>query len=312
MAPDHDPGHHPDRDLEPDEESPGPVVRYARRGPVATVTMNRPEYRNAQNSAMTYALDDAFCAAAADDGVKVVVLAGAGRHFSAGHDIGSPGRDADLPFARRAGLWWDHCDKAGAERRFARESEVYLGMCRRWRELPKPVIASVQGACVAGGLMLAWVCDLIVASEDAFFADPVVRMGIPGVEYFAHPWVMPPRVAKEFLFTGDRMSARRAHEVGMVNRVVPREQLGACTRELAERVAEMPRMGLALAKRAVNQAEDLQGLHSGLDAVFGLHHLAHAHNAETAADPLGGMDVAAMKARAGTPARPEGQGGTQR
>ncbi|MEU2511368.1 enoyl-CoA hydratase [Streptomyces syringium] len=318
MAPDHDPdpahgpGHGPDREAHPEDDSRDPVVRYARRGPVATVTMNRPEYRNAQNSAMTYALDDAFSAAAADDGVKVVVLAGAGRHFSAGHDIGSPGRDADIPFARRAGLWWDHCDKAGAERRFARESEVYLGMCRRWRELPKPVIASVQGACVAGGLMLAWVCDLIVASEDAFFADPVVRMGIPGVEYFAHPWVMPPRIAKEFLFTGDRMSARRAHEVGMVNRVVPREQLAVCTRDVAERVAEMPRMGLALAKRAVNQAEDLQGLHSGLDSVFGLHHLAHAHNAETAADPLGGMDVAAMKARAGTPARPEGQGGTQR
>ncbi|ARZ66451.1 enoyl-CoA hydratase [Streptomyces albireticuli] len=274
-------------------------MRYERSGPVATVVMDRPEYRNAQNSAMTYALDDAFGEAAADDRVKVVVLAGAGDHFSAGHDIGTPRRDAHLPFPRRAGLWWDHCGKAGAESRFARESEVYLGMCRRWRELPKPMIASVQGACVAGGLMLAWVCDLIVASEDAFFADPVVRMGIPGVEYFAHPWVLPPRVAKELLFTGDRMTAWRAHELGMVNRVVPRDRLAAGTAELAARVAEMPRMGLALAKRAVNQAEDLQGLHSGLDSAFGLHHLAHAHNAETAADPLGGMDVRAMKERGG-------------
>ncbi|MFI9201463.1 enoyl-CoA hydratase [Streptomyces sp. NPDC053048] len=273
----------------------GPVVRYERNGPVATVTMNRPEYRNAQNSRMTYALDDAFGEAAADDGVKVIVLAGAGEHFSSGHDIGTPERDAHRPFARRAGLWWDHSDKAGAEQRFARESEVYLGMCRRWRELPKPLIARVQGACVAGGLMLAWVCDLIVASEDAFFADPVVRMGIPGVEYFAHPWVMPPRVAKEFLYTGDRMSARRAHEIGMVNHVVPRGELVDRTTALAERVARMPRLGLALAKRAVNQAEDLQGLHAGLDAAFGLHHLAHAHNAETASDPLGGMDVRAMK-----------------
>ncbi|MFE6692098.1 enoyl-CoA hydratase [Streptomyces sp. NPDC057743] len=272
-----------------------PVVRYARQGPVATVTMNRPDYRNAQNSAMTYALDRAFYRAADDDAVKAVVLAGEGRHFSAGHDIGSPGRDAHLPFDRRAGLWWDHCDKAGAESRYARESEVYLGMCRRWRELPKPVIASVQGACVAGGLMLAWICDLIVAADDAFFADPVVRMGIPGVEYFAHPWVMPPRIAKEFLYTGDRMPAQRAYELGMVNRVVPRAELAARTRELAERIAEMPRMGLALTKRAVNQAEDLQGLHPGLDSVFGLHHLAHAHNAETARDSLGGMDIARMK-----------------
>ncbi|WKK24742.1 enoyl-CoA hydratase [Streptomyces olivoreticuli] len=277
--------------------STDPTVRYERNGPVATVTMNRPRYRNAQNSAMTYALDDAFQRAAGDDGVGVVVLAGAGEHFSAGHDIGTPGRDTHLPYPRRAGLWWDHCGKAGADSRFARESEVYLGMCRRWRELPKPVIASVQGACVAGGLMLAWVCDLIVASDDAFFADPVVRMGVPGVEYFAHPWVMPPRVAKEFLYTGDRMSARRAYEIGMVNRVVPRAELAPGTHELALRIAAMPRMGLALAKRAVNQAEDLQGLHSGLDAAFALHHLAHAHNAETGDGPLGGMDIEAMKAK---------------
>ncbi|MFB6438003.1 enoyl-CoA hydratase [Streptomyces sp. NPDC056411] len=285
-------------------------VRYERTGPVATVTMNRPDYRNAQNSALTYALDRAFYRAAEDNAIKVVVLAGAGRHFSAGHDIGTPERDAHLPFDRTAGLWWDHSDKTGAESRFARESEVYLGMCRRWRELPKPVIASVQGACVAGGLMLAWICDLIVASEDAFFADPVVRMGIPGVEFFAHPWVMPPRIAKEFLYTGDRMTAERAYQVGMVNRVVPRAELAARTRELALRIAEMPRLGLALTKRAVNQAEDLQGLHSGLDSVFGLHHLAHAHNAETAADPLGGMDIAAMRrhsvARPGSPREAEG------
>ncbi|MFJ4712350.1 enoyl-CoA hydratase [Streptomyces sp. NPDC088785] len=281
----------------PDGDAAPPVL-YAVDGPVAHVTLNRPRYRNAQNSAMTYALDAAFYDASADSAVKVVVLAGAGEHFSAGHDIGSPERDAHLPFERRAGLWWDHSDRRGAESRFARESEVYLGMCRRWRELPKPVIASVHGACVAGGLMLAWVCDLIVASEDAFFADPVVRMGIPGVEYFAHPWVMPPRIAKEFLFTGDRMSARRAYEVGMVNKVVRRPELGAATDELARRVAGMPPLGLALAKRAVNQAEDLQGLQPGLDSVFGLHQLAHAHNAETGADPLGGMDVGAMK-RAG-------------
>ncbi|MCX5039518.1 MULTISPECIES: enoyl-CoA hydratase [Streptomyces] len=281
------------------QDETGEPVRYEKQGPVATVTMNRPAYRNAQNSAMTYALDRAFYRAAEDDEVKTVVLAGAGKHFSAGHDIGTPERDAHLPFERRAGLWWDHSDKQGAESRFARESEVYLGMCRRWRELPKPVVASVQGACVAGGLMLAWVCDLIVASEDAFFADPVVRMGIPGVEYFAHPWVMPPRVAKEFLFTGDRMSARRAYEVGMVNRVVSREELAGETQALALRIAEMPRLGLALTKRAVNQAEDLQGLHAGMDAVFGLHHVAHAHNAETAPDALGGMDIRAMKKAGG-------------
>lgn len=274
------------------------VVRFERRGEdgsVAVITMNRPDYRNAQNSEMTYALDSAFYRAAEDNGIKTVVLAGAGKHFSAGHDIGTPGRDTHQSFDRRAGLWWDHTDKEGAESRFARESEVYLGMCRRWRDLPKPTIAMVQGACVAGGLMLAWSCDLIVASDDAFFSDPVLRMGIPGVEYFAHPWMMPPRVAKEFLFTGDRMPARRAHEVGMVNRVVGRDELDQHTVDLAERIGAMPRFGLALTKKAVNQAEDFQGMRSGMDAAFGLHHLAHAHNAETGTDSLGGMDPRSMR-----------------
>lgn len=271
------------------------VVTTERKGAVEIVRMNRPQYRNAQNSAMTYALDDAFAAAAADDEVKVIVLAGAGDHFSAGHDIGSPGRDVDRSFPRRAGLWWDHVGKEGAESRMARESEVYLGMCRRWRELPKPTVAMVQGACVAGALMLAWSCDLIVAAADAFFADPVVRMGIPGVEYFAHPWVMGPRFAKEFLFLGEKVPASRALELGMVNRVVPRAELEAETLDLSERIAKMPRLGLALTKMAVNQAEDLMGLRAGMDAAFGLHHVAHAHNAEAGGDHLAGHDARSMR-----------------
>ena len=274
---------------------PEDVVRYLVEGPIARLTMNRPEYGNAQNSAMTYALDDAFYRAAADDEVAVVVLSGAGKHFSAGHDIGTPGRDIDRSFDRRAGLWWDHVGKLGGDSRFAREQEVYLGMCRRWRELPKPVIAQVHGACIAGGLMLAWVCDLIVAADDAFFADPVVRMGIPGVEYFAHPWVMGPRQAKEFLFLGERISAPRAYQLGMINRVVPRDELAGEVTALATKISAMPRLGLALTKKAVNQAEDAMGLQLGLDSVFGLHHLAHAHNAEAGADSLAGHDARSMR-----------------
>ena len=273
-------------------------VLYSTRGAVALITLNRPRYRNAQNSAMTYALDAAFARAVNDDSVAVIVLAGAGEHFSAGHDIGTPERDADQSFDRRAVLWWDHVGKAGADARYAREMEVYLGMCRRWRELPKPAIAMVQGACIAGGLMLAWVCDLIVAADDAFFADPVVRMGIPGVEYFAHPWVLGPRFAKEVLFTGGRFTASRAYEVGMVNRVVPRAELEAATFALADEVAAMPPFGLALAKRAVNQCEDQMGLRAGMDSVFGLHHVAHAHNAEVGGDSLAGLDAKGMKKKA--------------
>jgi enoyl-CoA hydratase len=276
------------------------TVLYEVDGPVATVTMNRPEYRNAQNSAMTYALDAAFTKAVDDDEVKVIVLAGAGKHFSAGHDIGTPGRDVDQTFERKAVMWWDHVDKPGGDQRYAREMEVYLGMCRRWREIPKPTIAMVQGACIAGGLMLAWVCDLIVAADDAFFSDPVVRMGIPGVEYFAHPWVLGPRAAKEFLFTGERFDAAWALRHGMVNRVVPRDELHKETHQLAARIAEMPRFGLALTKRAVNQAEDQMGLRTGMDSVFGLHHFAHAHNAETAKDSLAGMNARSMRDASGS------------
>ncbi|AWK70904.1 enoyl-CoA hydratase [Rhodococcus oxybenzonivorans] len=275
----------------PDE---GDVVTYDVRDGVAFVTLNRPDYRNAQNSVMTYALDAAFERAVEDDEVKVIVLAGNGKHFSAGHDIGTPGRDHHVHYDNKAVMWWDHVDKPGGDQRFAREMEVYLGMCRRWREIPKPTIAMVQGACIAGGLMLAWVCDLIVASDDAFFSDPVVRMGIPGVEYFAHPWMMNPRFAKEILYTGDRFPAQRAYEVGMINRVVPREDLEKETLAIAGRIAAMPRFGLALTKKAVNQCEDQMGMRNGMDSVFGLHHFAHAHNAEIDTDPLGGMNAKSM------------------
>jgi enoyl-CoA hydratase len=270
------------------------VVTYERRGTVAMVTLNRPEYRNAQNSAMTYALDAAFARAVDDDEVTVIVLSGNGKHFCAGHDIGTPGRDVDQTFERKAVIWWDHTDKEGGDLRFARESEVYLGMCRRWREIPKPVIAMVHGACIAGGLMLAWSCDFVIASDDAFFSDPVVRMGIPGVEYFAHPWVMNPRAAKEFLYSGDRFPADRALALGMVNQVVPKDELESTVLALAGRIAEMPRFGLALTKKAINQAEDRMGLRDTMDATFALHHLAHAHNTLSSPDHLAGHDAKSM------------------
>ena len=278
---------------EHNDKNEAEVVLYEVRDAVAIVTMNRPEYHNAQNSQMTYALDAAFRRACDDDEVKVIVLRGAGKHFSAGHDIGTPGRDVDKTFDR-ASLWYDHTNKPGGEFLYAREQEVYLGMCRRWREMPKPTIAMVQGACIAGGLMLAWVCDLIVASEDAYFADPVVRMGIPGVEYFAHVHELNPRIAKEFLFLGERMPAPRAYQMGMLNRVVARDELEQQTLDIAGRIARMPRLGLQLSKQAVNNAEDLMGKRATMDMVFGLHHFAHAHNELVSGDRLGGYDAKAM------------------
>lgn len=277
-------------------------VRYDIDGPVAWIVMDRPKYNNAQNSQMTYALDDAFRRAVDDDAVKVIVLAGEGKHFSAGHDIGTPGRDVAKSFERRL-LWADHVNKPAAEMLYTREQEVYLGMCRRWRDAPKPTIAAVQGACVAGGLMLAWVCDLIVASEDAFFQDPVVRMGIPGVEYFAHAFELPPRVAKEFLLLGERMSAQRAESFGMVNRTVSREALRDEVQAMALKLAAQPRLGLWLTKQAINHVEELRGKRTAMDAQYHMHHFAHAQSDLTSENSLGGQDaksmVAANKKQAG-------------
>ncbi|MBY8821034.1 enoyl-CoA hydratase [Sphingomonas colocasiae] len=273
-------------------ETDEPVLYRVESG-VAWVTMNRPSFNNAQNSQMTYALDDAFRRAVDDDEVKSIVLAGAGKHFSAGHDIGTPGRDVTKSFDRKL-LWPDHTNKPGAEFLYTREQEVYLGMCRRWRDVPKPTVAMVQGACIAGGLMLAWICDLTIASEDAFFQDPVVRMGIPGVEYFAHAFELPPRVAKEFLLLGERMPADRAYELGMVNRIVARADLEAETRRVAEKLAEMPRLGLSLTKQAVNHVEDLRGKRTAMDAVFHMHHFAHAQNDLTTGNSLAGLTGKSM------------------
>ena len=256
---------------------------------VAWITMDRPGFNNAQNGQMTYALDDAFNRAVQDDDVRCIVLAGNGKHFSAGHDIGTPGRDLHKHFDNRL-MIPPHINKPAAELLYTREQEEYLGMCRRWRDIPKPTIAMVQGACIAGGLMLAWVCDLIVASEDAFFQDPVnPLMGIPGVEYFAHAYELPPRVAKEFLLLGERMSAERAYSFGMVNKVVPRDELRAATETWAKKLAGQGRLGNWLTKQAINHVEELRGKRAAMDAVFHMHHFAHAQNDLVTGDSIGGV-----------------------
>jgi enoyl-CoA hydratase len=280
-----------DTTVSSDEE---PLVLYETDGPIAWLTLNRPRYRNAQNSALLYALDDAFARFAADDDLSVAVLGGAGEHFSAGHDLGSPGVDYDVTFERKT-LWWDHVGKPGAERTLAREEEIYLGMFRRWRELPKPTIAMVQGACVAGALKLIWSCDLIIASDDAYFAEPLLVMGVPGIEVFKHPWELGVRQAKELLFTGEPITADRALALGMVNRVVARDELRDTTDDLAKRIAKMPRFGLALAKKAIHAAEDAMGQRAAMDSAFALHQLAHVQNELTTGSRTASQDVESVR-----------------
>ena len=285
----------PLEDVTPEYETDAPILYEAMDG-IAWITLNRPDFHNVQNSQMTYALDDAFQKAVNDDYVKCIVLKSDAKHFSAGHDIGSPGRDFHSSFDRRL-MWYDHANKPGAEKAYIREQEVYLGMCKRWRDIPKPTIAQVHKGCIAGGLMLAWVCDLIIASDDAFFQDPVLQMGFPGLEYFAHCHELNPRIAKEFLFLGERMSAKRAYEMGMLNKVVAREDLADEVLRVAQRIAEQPRLALQLAKQACNHMETLSGKEAGIDAAFGYHHFAHAQNQLVKGDYIAGLDGKKMAER---------------
>jgi enoyl-CoA hydratase len=240
---------------------------------ICRVVMNRPDRSNAQNNALLFALDAALTEASRDVAVRVIILAGEGKHFSSGHDLGE--FDAQLGGIETVGVWGGFHMPA-MEGYMAFEEEAYFGLCWRWRNIPKPLIAEVQGRVIAAGLMLAWVCDIIIASEDASFSDPVVAAGANGVEYFAHPWEVGARKAKEMLFTGQGITARAAERLGMVNRVVLRERLSEETLALAKIIAEKPSMGLRLAKMSVNQTQDEQGFYNALRSAMGLQHLSHA------------------------------------
>ncbi|MGW8134073.1 enoyl-CoA hydratase [Sphingomonas zeae] len=271
--------------MDTDPASPRPaddlLVTYAVEDGLALVTLNRPAAANAQSFDLLYALDDCFRRAVDDPDVVAIALRGAGKHFSAGHDTASGDlRTWTRDVAPRT-TWYDHGALTGVERQYVAEQEVYLGLCRRWRALPKPTIALVQGACISAGLMLAWVCDLIVASDDAYFMDNTVSLGVPGVEYFAHAFELPPRVAREFLLLGERMTAQRAYALGMVNRIVARDELLGEARRIADMIKARSRFAVSLAKQAMNVVDDLQGKRSATDAVFAMHHLAHAHNQAT-------------------------------
>jgi enoyl-CoA hydratase len=243
---------------------------------VARITLCRGSARNAQGMQMTYELNAAFDRAAHDDSIKVIIVGAEGPHFSAGHDLsGDQGKTwRDFPIV---GTWADF-DAGGAEGRYGREKEIYLELAERWRNIPKPTIAAVQGKCISGGLILAWVCDLIVATEDAQFCDTTVDLGLPGAEFFMHPYELGTRKAKEWLFTTGWIGAREAEARGMVNRVVAREALETEVLSLARLIAAKPSFALKLVKDTCNYAQDLAGRRQTAQHSFGLHHLAHAHN----------------------------------
>jgi len=243
---------------------------------IVRIVLNRPDKANAQNLQMLYDLNTALDKAAADNDVRVIIIAAAGKHFSSGH--GPMGGSDDYSLQDVAISTSRGFGQPGIEGHWAFEEEVFFGLCWRWRNIPKPTIAEVQGKVIAGGLMLVWPFDLVVASEDATFQDPVVAFGVNGVEYFGHPWEFGVRKAKEMLFTGRAITARTAKEIGMVNRVVPRARLADETMEMAEEIAKQPMMGLKTAKESVNQMQNDQGLYNSLRSAMTLQQLSHAQN----------------------------------
>ncbi|MBM4385053.1 MAG: enoyl-CoA hydratase [Deltaproteobacteria bacterium] len=262
---------------------------------VVRIVLNRPDKANAQNLRVLYGLNAALDRACADDAVRAIIIAAAGKHFSSGH--GPMGYDGDWKLRDVAIGTSRGFRQPGPEGHWAFEEEVYFNLCWRWRNLPKPTIAQVQGKVIAGGLMLVWPFDLVVASEDATFQDPVVGFGVNGVEYFGHPWEFGMRKAKEMLFTGRAITARAAKAIGMVNRVVPREKLEAETLALAQEIAEQPMMGLKTAKESLNQTQNEQGFYNALRAAMVVQQLAHAHwgvVAKSGTAPEGPANVKAL------------------
>jgi enoyl-CoA hydratase len=249
-------------------------------GRIARIMLNREESRNAQNRGLLVELNDAFLAAEADDTVRVVILGGAGKMFSSGHDLGSKeavaerrgGPDEHPSFSINGGT------RKGSENLMLQEWHYFYENTKRWRNLRKITIAQVHGTVYAAGLMLMWACDLIVAAQNARFADVVgSRLGMCGVEYFAHPWELGPRRAKELLLTSDAIDVEEAHRIGMVSKIFPDDELGERTLEFARRIAELPTMTALLIKESVNQSVDNMGFQNALQACFTIHELNHSH-----------------------------------
>jgi enoyl-CoA hydratase len=249
-------------------------------GTIARIMLNRPDARNAQNRGLLVELHEAFLHAEADDNVRVVILGGTGPMFSSGHDLGSKAAQEEgtpgptLHPSRTI----NGATRKAAESLMLQEWHYFFENTRRWRNLRKITIGQAHGPVFAAGLMLLWACDLIVAAEGTQFADVVgSRLGMCGVEYFAHPWEFGPRKAKELLLTGDSIDAEEAHRLGMVSKIFPADELADRTVEFARRIAQLPTMTSLLIKESVNQSVDNMGFYNALNACFTLHELNHSH-----------------------------------
>jgi enoyl-CoA hydratase len=233
-------------------------VLYETTGAVAKVTINRPDKLNAISRRVYAELDEALACAEDDDGIRVIIVAGAGNHFGGGHDLGTEDMLAEVEDYPR--------DASPMGRVKSMDRGVYWRLHDRWRNIGKATIAMVQGYCIMGSWMLAASMDLCVAADDAKFADRSVRWGGAHHEYPTHFWELGAKKAKEYLWTGDFVTAEEAHRLGMVNHVVPRDELEEATMWLANRVALNDLYALKVSKMSVNQAMDIMGLSAAVRA----------------------------------------------
>lgn len=241
------------------------LVLVRNDGPICRVTLNRPSRHNAMNRGMLEALDAAISGANAAPDIRVIVINGAGPSFSSGHDMKESNEDPEIARLRST-----------TEGRLEFELEVYYRYSLNIRNSRKPTIAQIHGNCFAAGLMLVAMCDLAVAADDTRFGVPVLHMGLASGEMAYEVWEVGARRAKELLFTGDTLDARRAAEWGLVNRIVPGAELEATVTELAGKIAAKPPVGLALMKASINHTLDAMGQSNSFWQHFMTHLLSHS------------------------------------
>ncbi len=239
-------------------------VRYEVEGKIAVLSLARPNARNAQSRILIEELDDAFARASKDIGVRVVVLRGDGENFSGGHDLGSAEELAD----RKA-----RPPQEGLRGRYLRSWDINIDPTLRWRNLPKPTIAAVQGYCIFAGWMIASACDVVVAADNALFLPT-------NFQYFSVPWDLHPRKAKAILFESRLVDAKEAESLNFVSWVVPKERLMDEVMEYAGRVAENDPFQLRMIKLAINQAQDAQGYTGHIYGAHALHMLSSTGEAD--------------------------------
>ncbi|MEE8399175.1 MAG: enoyl-CoA hydratase-related protein [Desulfobacterales bacterium] len=229
-------------------------IEYEKKERIAIIRANRPRYRNAQSRILLEEMDSAFIDAEQDPGIHVVILQGAGEHFSAGHDLGTP---EELEDAKKRPYTADTLGH------IQRTWDLFVDASLRWRDLKKPTIAQVQGYCIFGGYLIASCMDLIIASEDALFLPSHLQL-------FTAPWDLGIRKAKAILFENRFIPAQEAYELGLVHKVVPREDLESETWAQAERIAENDLLALRMLKQSINGAQDAMGYRTSV-------HTAHSN-----------------------------------